>query len=225
MSLRSIHGADALRLHLMFLGPWDQGGPWNSRGITGMERFIRRAFQLVTEAAVRSFDGDCYRPLTSSPIVKVTHKTIARVTEDISGFQFNTMVAAMIEFVNELTRRKDGPEANTPEWRTALESLVLMMAPSTPYVAEEMWEMLGNGYSVHQQSWPSFDPELARDVVVEIAVQVNGKVRERLSIAPTASQDEALAAAYALEKVQQFAGSATPKRIIYVPGRLLNIIV
>jgi len=218
------YGADALRLHLMFLGPWELGGPWNSRGIIGMERFIRRAWQLVTEAGEKSFDGTAPAADVDA-VVRAMHKTIARVTEDIAGFHFNTMVAGLIEFVNELTKRKDGPEANTPEWRTAVETLVLLMAPSTPYVAEEMWEMLGKSYSVHQQSWPEYDEALTKDDLVEIAVQVNGKVRDKLVLAADASESDALSAARGSEKVQQFAGQATPKRVIYVPGRLLNIIV
>jgi leucyl-tRNA synthetase len=218
------YGADALRLHLMFLGPWDQGGPWNSRGIVGMERFIRRAYQLVTEAAGKDFAGTA-PDADVAAVVRAMHKTIERVSADIADMQFNTMVAALIEFVNELTKRKDAPEANTPEWRTALENLILLMAPSTPYVAEEMWEMLGRTYSVHQQPWPTFDPTLAADDQVEIAVQVNGKVRDKIVLAADATEADALAAAAASEKVQQFAGGATPKRVIYVPGRLLNIIV
>jgi leucyl-tRNA synthetase len=221
--LALLHGADALRLHLMFLGPWDQGGPWNSRGIVGMERFIRRAYQLVLEGAERDFTGTA-PDADLRAITKWMHKTVEKVTTDLSDFQFNTMVAALIEFVNELMRRKDGPEANAPEWRAALETLVLLMAPSTPYVAEEMWELLGKPYSVHQQAWPGFDAELAKDDVAEIAVQVNGKVRERMLLALDASQDEAMSAALASEKVREHVGGREPKRIIYVPGRLLNII-
>jgi leucyl-tRNA synthetase len=221
--LALLHGADALRLHLMFLGPWDQGGPWNSRGIVGMERFIRRAYQLVLEGAERDFTGTAPEADLRA-ITKWMHKTVEKVTTDLSDFQFNTMVAALIEFVNELMRRKDGPEANAPEWRAALETLVLLMAPSTPYVAEEMWELLGKPYSVHQQAWPGFDAELAKDDVAEIAVQVNGKVRERMLLALDASQDEAMSAALASEKVREHVGGREPKRIIYVPGRLLNII-
>jgi leucyl-tRNA synthetase len=217
------YGADALRLHLMFLGPWDQGGPWNSRGIIGMERFIRRAFQLVQEGAGRDFSGTSQEADTRA-ITKWTHKTAARVTADLGDFQFNTMVAALIEFVNELMRRKDGPEASTPEWRAALETLVLLMAPSTPYAAEEMWELLGKPYSVHQQAWPTYDSELAKDEVVEIAVQVNGKVRDKLMLAPDASQEDALAAAAGSVKVQEHTGGREPKRVVYVAGRLLNII-
>jgi leucyl-tRNA synthetase len=158
-------------------------------------------------------------------VVKAMHKTIKRVTEDISGFHFNTMVAGMIEYVNELTKRKDGPVANTPDWNRAIETLVLLMAPSTPYVAEEMWERLGKPYSVHQQEWPDFVEEFTRDDVVEIAVQVNGKVRDKLMMSADASEADALRVARSSERVQQFAGDATPKRVIYVPGRLLNIIV
>ena len=222
--LAAQYGADALRLHLMFLGPWDQGGPWNSRGITGMERFIRRAYQLATEAASRSFDGAASESDVRA-IRRLTHQSIERVTNDYRDFQFNTMVAALIEFTNELMKQKDQPVANTPAWREAIEALVLMMAPATPYVSEEMWEKLGKGFSVHQQDWPSFDPELARNETVEIAVQVNGKVRDKLMIAPDATQDDAMSAALQSERVNDHLGGREPSRVIYVPGRLLNIIV
>jgi len=147
------------------------------------------------------------------------------VTNDYRDFQFNTMVAALIEFTNELMKQKDQPVADTSSWREAIETLVLLMAPATPYVAEGMWEMLGMGYSVHQQAWPSFDPELARNETVEIAVQVNGKVRDKLVLAPDATQDDAMSAALMSERVNEHVGGREPARVIYVPGRLLNIIV
>ena len=173
------HGADALRLHLMYLGPWDQGGPWNSRGIAGMERFIRRAYGLVTESgAGRSTSPR--RQMRKSMLNRLRAKTIQRVTTDLDEFQFNTMVAALIEYVNELMRLRETAVVHTPEWREALETLVLLMAPSTPYVAEELWQRLGMPYSVHHQSWPDYDPALTEDDAVEVVVQVNGKVRDRL---------------------------------------------
>jgi leucyl-tRNA synthetase len=222
--LAAEHGADALRLHLMFLGPWDQGGPWNSRGITGMERFIRRAFQLVLEASQRSFDGTADEAEIRA--VRVwTHRTIERTTKDISDYSFNTMVAGLIEFVNELTKRKDAPEANTPVWKEALESLVLLMAPSTPHVAEELWERLGNPYSVHQQQWPEFDPALVKHEVAEVAIQVNGKIRDKIVLATDATEQDALDAAFASVRVYESLGGKEPFRVIYVPGRLLNIVV
>ena len=217
-------GVDALRLHLMYLGPWEQGGPWNSRGIAGMERFIRRAFTVVTETAAGPFDADLPADDTLA-LRQLTHRTIERVTTDLDEFQFNTMVAALIEFVNELMRLKDGPLARTPEWREAITTLVLLMAPSTPYAAEELWERLGNPYSVHQQAWPAFDPALTRQDLVEVAVQVNGKLRDRLNLAATASEDEALTAARASAKLREFLGDKEPAKVIYVPGRILNLVV
>ncbi|MGH2549944.1 MAG: class I tRNA ligase family protein, partial [Thermomicrobiales bacterium] len=222
--LAAEHGADALRLHLMFLGPWDQGGPWNSRGITGMERFIRRAFQLVLEASHRSFEGTADEAEIRA--VRVwTHRTIERTTNDLTDYSFNTMVAGLIEFVNELTKRKDSPEANTPVWKEALESLVLLMAPSTPHVAEELWERLGNPYSVHQQQWPEFDPALVKHEVAEVAIQVNGKIRDKIVLATDATEQDALDAAFASVRVYESLGGKEPFRVIYVPGRLLNIVV
>ncbi|MGH2533904.1 MAG: leucine--tRNA ligase [Thermomicrobiales bacterium] len=218
------HGADALRLHLMYLGPWDQGGPWNSRGITGMESFIRRAFRVVTETAEHRTDGSADEAQRRD-LMRLTHRTIERVTTDLEGFQFNTMVAALIEFTNELMKQKDGPVSQTPEWREAIETLVLMMAPSTPHVAEELWERLGKPYSVHLQAWPEHDPALARRETAEIVVQVNGKVRERFTVPVDLPEAAAVEQALAIPRVSDTVGDRTPARIIYVPGRLINIVV
>ena len=146
------------------------------------------------------------------------------MTTDLDEFQFNTMVAALIEFVNELMRLKDTGIASTPSWREAVETLVLLMAPSTPYVAEELWERLGMPYSVHKQSWPAFDPALVVEDLVEVVVQVNGKVRERLMLPAAAPEAEAVAAALAAPKVAEALDGAEPKKVIYVPGRLVNVV-
>ena len=221
--LVKIHGADTLRLHLMYLGPWEQGGPWNSRGLQGMERFLRRAWTVVTESLGNRRDG-AVPEADILQLRRLTHKTIERVTRDLDGFQFNTMVAALIEFVNELMRLKDTPIAQTAMWHEAVETLVLLMAPSTPYVAEELWERLGKGYSVHQQAWPTFDPAMTADALVEVVVQVNGKVRDHLMLPANADEPSAITAARASEKVQAALDGAEPRKIIYVPGRLVNIV-
>jgi leucyl-tRNA synthetase len=218
------YGADALRLHLMYLGPWEQGGPWNSRGITGMERFIKRAFALVTTTGAGPFD----QPLPvaeTAPLRRLRAKTIQRVEKDLDEFQFNTMVAWLIEYVNELMRLRETPLARTPEWREALETLVLLMAPSTPYVAEELWEHLGMPYSVHHQSWPTYDPALTADEMVELVVQVNGKVRDRVTLPVDVTDDQARLQALSLPKVAESLGGREPAKVIYVPGRLVNIVV
>ncbi len=222
--LVAAHGADALRLHLMYLGPWEQGGPWNSRGITGMERFIRRAFSLVTDTGAGSFEATLPES-DVAPLRRLRARTIQRVTTDLDEFQFNTMVAALIEYVNELMKLRETEIVRTPEWREAIETLVLLMAPSTPYVAEELWERLGNPYSVHQQGWPEYDPALTVANEVEVVVQVNGKLRDRLLLPVDLSEDAARAAALAQPKIAEAVAGREPRKVIYVPGRLVNIVV
>ncbi len=218
------HGADALRLHLMFLGPWEQGGPWNDRGITGMERFIRRAWQVASELGTTT-PGDHAGEADEAALIALMHRTIKRVSDDIDSFSFNTMVAALIEYVNELMKLKETEIVTSPVWREAVENLVLMMAPATPYVSEEMWEMLGKPFSVHQQDWPTFDPALAVDATIEIPVQINGKVRDRVTVANSATAEEQLAAARALDKItEQLEGKQVVKEIS-VPGRMVNFVI
>jgi leucyl-tRNA synthetase len=217
------HGADALRLHLMFLGPWELGGPWNERGITGMERFIRRAFQVVAETAGNPTDGPASDE--SAALQRLTHKTLRKVTRDIAAFHFNTAIAALIEFTNELMKLKDTGVAKTGAWRDAIADLTLMMAPLTPYVAEEMWELLGNEFSVHQQSWPAYDEALAAEETIEIPVQINGKVRDKVVIEAGLSEAEQLAAAKASDRIQEQIAGKTVVKEISVPGRLVNIVV
>ncbi len=221
--LVATHGADALRLHLMYLGPWDQGGPWNSRGIVGMERLIRTVFQIVVETAGNARDAEV--PDAEVDLRRLIHRTIERVTTDLDDFQFNTMVAALYEFANELKRLKDAPVSRTRAWREAIETLVLLMAPSTPYLAEELWERLGQPYSVHTQPWPVFDPALVEEQVVELVVQVNGKVRDKLTVPAAISEEGARELALASDRVQEFMQGREPQRFIYVPGRLANIVV
>ncbi|MCO5215174.1 MAG: leucine--tRNA ligase [Thermomicrobiales bacterium] len=222
--LVAAYGADALRLHLMFLGPWEQGGPWNDRGITGMERFIRRAYTVVSELGT-SASGTVTGSDAERSLIALQHRTIKRATDQIDTFGFNTMVSALIEYVNEVMKLKETDIITSPVWREAVETLVLLMAPSTPYVAEEMWEILGKPFSVHQQNWPVYDPALAVEASIEIPVQVNGKVRDRIVVASGASADEQLTAAKALEKIAaQIKGKQIVKEVS-VPGRLVNIVV
>jgi leucyl-tRNA synthetase len=218
------YGADSLRLHLMFLGPWDQGGPWNNRGITGMERFIRRVYAIVTETAGNGRDGIASGDERTS-LRRAVHRTIQRVTKDLEDFQFNTMVAALMELTNELYPLKDRPIASTAEWREAIETLVLLIAPSTPYVAEELWARLGMPYSVHSQTWPAFDESLLVQETVELVVQVNGKIRDRLRLPADVDEAQAVASATALPRVQELVDGKTPSKVIYVPGRLVNFVI
>lgn len=216
-------GADTVRLYLMFIAPWDQGGPWSSRGIAGVERFVRRVWSIVTETAdtpVDRPDGEAAHKLR-----KITHRTIKAVTEDISTFQFNTMVARLMEFVNELSALRDTEVVRTEAWREAIRTLVLLLAPSAPHLTEELWERLGGPYSVHQQSWPQYDPELAAAETFELVVQVNGKVRDRLEVPVDITEERAIELAMASSRVREHLQGRTVRRTIYVPGRLVNIVV
>ncbi|MDI3340974.1 MAG: leucine--tRNA ligase [Sphaerobacter sp.] len=215
-------GADVVRLYLMFIAPWEQGGPWSSRGIAGVDRFVRRVWAIVTETADMPADGpesDAARRLR-----KLTHRTIKTVTADISGFQFNTMIARLMEFVNELSALRDSDVVRTASWQEATRTLTLLLAPLAPHLAEELWERLGGPYSVHQQSWPSFDPELAAAETFELVVQVNGRVRDRLEVPVDITEQQAIDLALASPRAQEHLQGRTIRRTVYVPGRLVNIV-
>jgi|CXWL01.1.fsa_nt_gi leucyl-tRNA synthetase len=216
-------GADTFRAYLMFLGPWDQGGPYDASGISGPHRWLNRAWSAVMGDVRTTAQPDTSE---TRDLRRWTHKTIKKVTEDIEGFRFNTMIAALMEFTNELTRlRESGVEVDADAWREAVESLALLMAPSTPHIAEEMWERLGKPYSVHTQSWPAYDATLARADEVEVAVQVNGKVRDRILLPLDAGEATARELAMQSESVTQHIGGIDIARVIYVPNRLVNIIL
>ena len=216
-------GADTFRAYLMFLGPWDQGGPYDASGITGIYRWLNRAWNAVT----------AHMPVGAQPAApetralrRWTHKTIKKVTEDIEDFHFNTMIAAMMEFTNELVRlRESGQEVDGDAWREAVESLALLLAPPCPHIAEELWQRLGKPYSVHTQPWPKYDESLARADEVEVAVQVNGKVRDRLLLPLDAPEDVARARALESASISTHVADKEIVRVIYVPNRLLNIVV
>ncbi|CAA9577621.1 MAG: Leucyl-tRNA synthetase [uncultured Thermomicrobiales bacterium] len=222
--LVATYGADALRLHLMFLGPWEQGGPWNDRGITGMERFIRRAFLLVSEAALRT-EHDPANPDDAAALRSLMHRTIKRVTTDLDAFQFNTMIAALIECTNELMKHRDQPIARTAVWQESMETLTLLMAPSTPYAAEEMWSRLGKPFSVHQQTWPTYEEALAATRTVEIPVQVNGKVRDRITVPSGTDESVVVSQARASARVQDHLAGKSVVREIFVQDRMINFVV
>ena len=215
-------GADTFRAYLMFLGPWDQGGPYDVDGIVGVARWLNRLWNVVTgePAFVDAPDGDAARALR-----RATHQTIARVTSDIEEKAFNTMVSALMELTNTLHRAREAGDVDRAAWDEAIDSLLLTLAPLCPHVAEELWEQRGRPYSIHQQSWPESDAALAVEELVEIPVQVNGKVRDHVEVAPDADEATVRAAAEALPRWAEHLGGKEPARVIYVPGRMLNVVV
>jgi leucyl-tRNA synthetase len=216
-------GADTFRAYLMFLGPWDEGGPYDPSGISGVHRWLNRVWNVVTGDIAKAVKPDA--PETRE-LRRSTHKTLRKVTDDMERFRWNVMIAALMEFTNHLTKlRESNTGVDGEAWDEAIEKLVLMLAPTVPHVAEELWERRGGAYSVHTQSWPAFDATLAADDEVEIAVQVNGKVRERLTLPLDAPEDVARERAMASASVSQHVDGKEIVRVIYVPNRLLNIVV
>ncbi len=217
------YGADAVRLFLMFLGPWDQGAPWNSRGIEGVTRFLNRAWNVVTHepsgVAGAAPDGD------ATALRRVTNQTIKRVGEDLERFAFNTAIAALMEFVNELTKARETVPATSEEWREACRALVLLLAPFAPYLGEEMWARLGGPYSVHQQPWPRYDAGAAAEETVTLVVQVNGKVRDKIEVPAAITDEEARVTALGSLHVAKLLDGKVPAKVVYVPRKLVNIVV
>ena len=216
-------GADSVRAFLMFIGPWDMGGSWSSTGIEGIYRFINRMWSLIMEKREQPTEPASAEDLKA--LRRMTHKTIKRVTADLQAFRFNTALAALMEFNNYLLKAKGSNVFGTEAWNEALRSLVLMCAPIMPHVSEELWEELGGAYSVHTQAWPRFDEELAADEMVTLVVQVNGRVRARLNVPADIAAEEAKAAALASPNVKQYIAGKEVQQLIYVPGRLVNIVV
>ena len=216
-------GADTVRAYLMFIGPWEDGGPWSSRGIEGAHRFLRRVWDVVT-VEPKSFAEQPSEEETTA-LRRVTHKTIRKVTDDLESFRFNTMVAALMKFNNYLIGAKQTPVVQSDAWHEAVRTLVLLLAPSAPHLAEELWQCIGEPYSVHEQPWPEWDEAAAADEVITLVAQVNGKVRERLSVPVGLSAEDAQELALGSPKVQRYIAGKNVVKIVHVPDRLVNIVV
>jgi leucyl-tRNA synthetase len=197
----------------MFLGPFQEGGDFRDEGIVGIRRFLDKVWWLVQTGVAQG------QSKASAPSVQQKlHRTIRRVSADTEGLHYNTAIAAMMEYVNELREQGAGS-------RELVEPLVIMLAPYAPHVAEEMWEVLGNKDSVFGARWPAHDEKLASAGDVEIAVQVNGKLRSRLTVARGLTQDEVMKIVLADPAVQKFVDGQKLKKVIYVQDRLVNLVV
>jgi leucyl-tRNA synthetase len=203
-------GADAFRTYLMFLGPYEEGGDYQDRGISGVKRFLDRLWSSAVDAErTGAPDVDVMRKL---------HKTIRKVTEDVPRLGYNTAIASMMEYMKFMRSGERVPHINE------VEPLVQLVAPFAPHIAEELWERFGHKRSIFDSGWPTFDAELAADELVTVAVQVNGKTRGTIQVPPDVTQEAAVAAAMAEAGVARFV-TTDPARVIFVPGRLLNIVV
>ncbi|MBI3993008.1 MAG: leucine--tRNA ligase [Candidatus Lambdaproteobacteria bacterium] len=216
------YGADTVRAYLMFIGPWDQGGPWNPKGIEGMARFMNDVWYLGTPVeaeAAPAQDAEAARQLTGA-----LHQTLAKVSEDYLAFKYNTLLAALMSFRNQLKAARPTLQG-TPAWNTAIDGLLLMLAPVAPFITEELWQRRRPGESIHLQPWPRHDPALARTDAVTMVIQINGKFRDRMEVSPDVKAEEMQTLALERPKVQEALANRTVRKVIPVGNKLVNIVV
>jgi leucyl-tRNA synthetase len=216
------YGADSLRLFEMFMGPLEQMKPWSTKGVEGVYRFLGRVWRLVMEedqeGAWHFAPAKVTDAAPSTDLLRALHAAIAKVTEDIEKLQFNTAISALMILVNDLT-----PEPVRP--RAVIEPLLLMLAPFAPHMAEELWKQMGGAGSLAYEPWPLPDPQYLVKTEVELPMQVNGKLRGTFTVAPDASRDAMEAAARALPAFAEWTSGKTIKKVIVVPGKMVNFVV
>ncbi|MBL8692811.1 MAG: leucine--tRNA ligase [Planctomycetes bacterium] len=215
------YGADAFRLYEMFLGPLEAVKPWNTRGLEGPYRFLQRCWRLLHE---ESRDGDKFLGVSDGPIAdpaaaRKLHQTIRKVTEDIDKLRMNTAISALMELQGVIA------DVPAPRPRALVEPFLLLLAPFAPHLAEELWSKIGHGESLAYAQWPVFDPALCTEDSVEYAVQINGKVRARVTVPADAGEDAVRAAGLAAPEVASQLAGKTPKKVIVVKGKLVSIVL
>ena len=232
------YGADTVRLFLMFMGPWDQGGPWSPTGIEGIHRFLRRVWTVVLDPHGKesgdpgggSLPAGEDPPTAERTLRMAAHRTLRDVTQDYEGFRWNTMVAKLMELTNLLFRYRGTPVAGSSAWDEAVRLLLLMLAPAAPHIAEELWSRrlaaAGEPWtSIHTQRWPEVDAAVLAEETREIPIQVNGRVRDRIVVPVGISRDELERLVLARPKIQAHLAGRTPTRIVHADGRLVNVVV
>jgi leucyl-tRNA synthetase len=216
-------GADSLRAYEMFISDFEQATPWNTNGLAGTHRWLKRTWEILLDPAPRPAP-DSTTDQVDRDLRRWTHKTIKKVSQDIEGFRFNTVISSLMEFTNALYDSQKQPVSNVA-FTEAADALLLMLAPVAPFMAEEVWARKGRLYSIHQHGWPKCDEVLAADEEITLVLQVNGKVRGRLTMPVNLSEQQARSVALQSEAVRRHLNGQTPKKLIYVPGKLVNVVV
>jgi leucyl-tRNA synthetase len=206
----------------MFVAPWEQGGEWDDSGISGMSRWLNRVWNLVLEPYKMKPQAE---EKAHADLLRITHQTIRKVTSDLEKLRFNTMIAALMEFTNYLTKVREAGVVIDSAWEESLDTLLLLLAPTAPHLAEELWHRMGHDYSVHNQSWPQWDERLAKDEEITLVIQVNGKLRDRITVPVSITEAEARKLALESQRVKAHVEGKKLLKTIYVPGRLINLVV
>ncbi len=217
------YGADTVRAYLMFGYRWTEGGPWSDENIQGVVRWLNRVWSLVLET--KDTQPGAKSPDQERTLNRKVHQTIRQVSNDLENFEFNTVISALMELTNEIITARESGLSGSAVFKDAVKHLLLLMAPATPHIAEELWVRLGYPFSIHQQEWPKYDPDAAKEEEITLVLQVNGKVRDRILVSAEISDEEARQLALANESVQRFLAGKEPQNIIVVSGRLVNVVV
>jgi leucyl-tRNA synthetase len=213
--LVAAYGSDTVRAYLMFAFDWQKGGPWDPDGIKGPQRWINEVWDIVL-AGPPAASGN---PQVERQIERRLHQTIERVTDGLEKFSFNTAIAALMEFKNELRPAAREGQIGAESWSNAVRTMLVLMAPFTPHVAEELWSRIGGDYSIHNQSWPVYDADKAREDTITLVVQAGKKVIDRIEVPISIGEEEAKAAALAGAGAQRILNGGQPRKVIFIPGR------
>jgi leucyl-tRNA synthetase len=209
----ALYGADVFRIYEMFIGPFDQDAPWDTRGIEGVKRFLDKVWRILSVIPAQAGTQK-----KTNDLETLLHRTIKKVGEDIETLNFNTAVSAMMILANAMA------DADAVPVET-LEAFLKILAPFAPHMTEELWHRMGHETTIHREPWPAYDPKRIVAATFELVVQVNGKVRDRLTVDADISEKEVTAKALASEKVKPYLEGKEPKKVVYVKGRLVGISV
>jgi leucyl-tRNA synthetase len=217
--IESGYGADALRLAVGFLAPYDQTTPWSPEAVAGTYRFLTRVWNLTQQVIASAAKQSSLDRPSDETLLRAQHKTVKRVTDSLEYQRFNTAIAALMEFLNALN--KDTGQVN----RENLETLLILLSPLAPHIAAELYEQLGNEAPIENAGWPTVDEKYLTDDQITIAVQVNGKLRSEITVGADETRENIEKLALKQENVAKFVGNQKPARVIYVPGKIVNIVI
>jgi leucyl-tRNA synthetase len=212
------YGADSMRLYEMFMGPLESIKPWSMQGVEGVHRFLQKTWRMIVDQDSRRLDNSVQDTPSDEQTLRLLHQTIKKVGSDIETFGFNTAISAMMIFVNHISRLEVKP-------KSAVEQFVLILSPLAPHIAEELWQILGHNQSIAFHPWPAFDKDLVREKEIELAVQVNGKIKDKIVVPADAEEEAIKQKALACEKVAAALAGKCPKKVIVIKSRLVNIVV
>ena len=213
-------GSDAVRMYLCFMGPYENGGPWDPKAIVGVRRFLNRVWNLIGKSKIQNPNdkSNLKSKIQNKEIERIFNKTIKKIGEDIENLKFNTAISELMKLLNEIENK------NLP--KEQIKTFLKLLAPFAPHLVEELWrEVLGNKKSIHLEKWPEYDPELIKEDVVDIVIQINGKARDIMKVKRDLSEVEIRELALASEKIKKHISDRKIKRFIYIPNKLTNIVI